>query len=613
MAVQLFLAVHDGKPIANLSRRTTSATMDTDMHGEASLSATVRMPRLAEQFRYYDREAGLDLVVTDSGREVWRGRMEETTVSSEGLRLVAYGTWRACSDVLHTAMWSDTRFGSWRTVLETEAGGWSPQRYSVDFRNRINISPNKGDVHGGGVGARNICGVAYQLPERGSRFATNLAFDYETVLPSSDWYLQVAGYSAAPTGGLWTQIAASNIINGSGSGSQCVLLSGSPVAVEIRVAPLFSPGVALTQESGTQYARITNLRLTTVPLAVSTTLAANASLGATSITLSSATEAAKVQVGMALYIGNATTPERVSVNSVSGTTIGITPLAAAKVSGDTVRAQAVRSTDIAAALIAEMNAANPSHVRAIGRLAASTADYSDVTYLDTPPAKILDSLAFAEDRTATASNGTVGLRTKSDSRFVNTWYVDATDLEVNRLLDSVRNRVYGLYTDYNDQERREDKTAAANNSRASQRRYGVVREASLSVESTSPDIVAEQVALRLADAADPAPKIQVAFDWLRTRSGQRVRPTQVRAGDILVIRNLSRSLSADIDQIGSFRIGRYSLDLLTLKPSVEAEIPPDTLERMLARPALPEFDTPIGQLNAWLKPTQARRFIPVPK
>lgn len=604
MAIQLYLAASSGKPLVNLSRRATSCVMEFDLHGEASLSATVRMPRLAEQFRYYDHEAGLDLVLTDMGREVWRGRLEEPTVASNGFRLVAYGTWRATSDTLHTAMWSDTRFGSWR--VEEPASNWVSARWEMDNKLRLSIAPQKNAAYTFGMRSGSW---RYLQPFGGSRQVLNVAFDY-AVLASANFRADLDAYNEGfvSGSGLWS-------LTGTGSsliGSQCIPLASARDFVGLSMVCINGAGYTYPGETGAEYVRISNLRITTVPLAVSTTLSANASSGATSIALSSATEAAKVRVGMALYIGNATTPERVTVNSVSGTTIGISALAAAKVSGDTVRAQAVRSTDIAAGLITEMSSTNPSFVRSIGRLPASTADYSDETYLDTHPAKIFDALAFAEDRVAIARNGTVGFRTKTDSRYTNTWYVDATDLEISRLLDSVRNRLYAIYSDPNDRTLRQDKTAAANNNRPSQRRYGVIREGSLGVSTTSATIAAEQTALRLADTADPAPKIQVAFERLRTRSGQRVRPTQVRGGDILVIRNLSRSLSSSIDQIASFRIARYTLDVMTLKPGVEAEVPPDSLEQLLAQPTSPEFDTPIGQQNAWEKPIRFS-ITPVPK
>lgn len=611
MAIQLYLAATRGKPLVNLSRRATSCVMEFDIHGEASLAATIRMPRLAEQFRYYDREAGLDLVVTDVGREVWRGRLEEPTVASGGFKLVAYGTWRALSDTLHTAMWSDTRFGSWRIGRTIDDVQWKESSYEIRISSDITIMARNGETVGSTSTQKNAVAL-YDLPHRSSRAATNLAVDFSnTHNRGAGWTFGCSAYSLDWDTGAASYLGDPWSAPTSDLGAVLVSLPANThrVTLYLRYTGVDTSYGATT---GAEVTRFSDVRITTTPLAVNTTLSANASAGATSITLTSATEAAKVVVGMALYIGNATTPERVAVTSVSGTTIGITALAAAKVSGNTVRAQAVRSTDIAAGLISEMSATNPVFVRSVGRLPASTADYSDETYLDTPPAKIFDALAFAEDRVAIARNGMVGFRAKSDDRYANTWYVDATDLEISRLLDSVRNRLYAIYSDPNNRTLRQDKTAAANNNRPSQRRYGAIREGSLGVSTTSATIAAEQMTLRLADSADPAPKIQVAFERLRSRSGQRVRPTQVRGGDILVIRNLSRSLSANIDQVASFRIARYTLDVMTLKPSVEAEVPPDSLEQSLARPTAPEFDTPIGQLNAWEKPIRFS-ITPVPK
>lgn len=237
-------------------------------HGYESLS-TIVPRRLTESIALaYQEQAPLTLRAVDrAGFVAFDGRLEDPALYADeggsGLKLTAYGFQNAYRDVPYTALWSTQDTSAWRPILETEQGGWSPQRYTFDMDGRLFISPNKGETHGGAVGARNIAGLAYIIPDRSDRVITRISFDYAAVFPSVDWYLQVTWYSAAPTGSTWTAISSANIINGTGSGSTSQTLTGSPVAVEIRVAPLFNPGVALAQESGTQYARITNLRVTT--------------------------------------------------------------------------------------------------------------------------------------------------------------------------------------------------------------------------------------------------------------------------------------------------------------------------------------------------------------
>lgn len=258
-----------------------TAVIRCNEHGYESCEVSVPR-RLTEALALvYQVQAPPILRVTDgAGARLFEGRLEDPSIAagdqSSGIRLTAYGYQNAYRDVPYTALWSTQDTSAWRPVLETEQGGWSPQRYTFDTSNRLFISPNKGDVQGGPVGARNIGGLAYLAPDRGDRIITRVSFDYTTVFPSTDWILQVGWYSAAPSGATWTSISSANIVTGSGSGSVTQTLTGSPVAVEIRVFPSFNPGVALTQESGTQFARITNLRVTTATPTISGSTIASA-------------------------------------------------------------------------------------------------------------------------------------------------------------------------------------------------------------------------------------------------------------------------------------------------------------------------------------------------
>jgi hypothetical protein len=59
----------------------------------------------------------------------------------------------------------------------------------------------------------------------------------------------------------------------------------------------------------------------------------------------------------------------------------------------------------------------------------------------------------------------------------------------------------------------------------------------------------------------------------------------VRSGDTITIRNLSPGLSASIDRIRTFRVTHTSYDAMADTLQVEPELPPLTLETMLARQA----------------------------
>ncbi len=232
-------------------------------HGFETLTATIPLP-FANAWQLYDYGEPLRVMLRYNAVILFDGRLSGATIiadeDGERLDIVAHGWWDAFEDILYTAFWSTTSTQGWRPILETEfstSGGASPKRFSFDSNNRILVSPNKNEMFHWNLGGI----MAYRLPDRGRRPATRLSFDYVSVFPTTSWVSVFWSWSSAPSNASWTLISSAIFQTGSGSGSATYTGSWAgavSIGIVYNVAP---PGAALTEDTGTQYLRATNIRL----------------------------------------------------------------------------------------------------------------------------------------------------------------------------------------------------------------------------------------------------------------------------------------------------------------------------------------------------------------
>jgi hypothetical protein len=165
-----------------------------------------------------------------------------------------------------------------------------------------------------------------------------------------------------------------------------------------------------------------------------------------------------------------------------------------------------------------------------------------------------------------------------------TWYVDASDIDLERSLDSLQNGIYATYQDANGNTVR----TTANDDAASVGRYGLTRRQALGVSSTSSTQADEQVSTALEDGADPRPRASISFTAVYDNVGSRRLLFEPAANDIIIIRNLQPTLATTVEQIRSFRIRHteYRADDDSLQ--VEPDVPRPALEFFLARLAVAE-------------------------
>jgi len=464
-------------------------------------------------------------------------------------------------------------------VLQVLLGSSFNERFSFNTQDQVYVTAQKGATVGNTT-VNKVGYIGYIGPDQGSRLIQNVAFDY-TWSGQTNWQVGLQSFTSS-----WGGLATLWFANGAGAtqrGSVCATL-GTP---RDRVAAYLFYNAAdavVLGETGDAYLSLTNVRVTTQALAVDTTLSAGALLGATAILVTSATN---ITVGMSLYLGG-TNPERVTVSSVAGLTIGITPLAAAKAGGDTVRAQRVLVSDIAADVAATVAALNPGQLESGTQLIQpSIVDRRDVLVQDQPATAILEGLASEEQLACGVTRDRLlWLRPRDQAAWSQAYAVDAADLTLGRTIEQLRNQVYATYED---PDGRPLRTAAATSAQ-SVARWGLTRQAALAVQTTA---LEQATALRdyaLADADDPPSQAAITFTRLFLPNGAGAPLTALEAGDTLTIRNLLINAGGDIDDLTTVRVARVVYDPVAddraARLTVELENPPAELEVALARIAL---------------------------
>lgn len=567
-----------GDQILDLTPYVRACPVARGTHGDSDVALTLALPSLSQQLALLERYAVPWLEVHDATGVIWAGRLEDMQAASSGQpALTAYGPWRALDDVRVTALWSDTRVDAWQLLTSNDVAAVREAQYEADNSDRLYLALRKGETYGN---ATHFGIWGYRRPNGSTRAIQNWSFDYRIELPAN-W--QIAFQSRDDSWGSGANILVLTSAGAILRGSLC-LPAAFTGGVDVAIYNNTGANYTYVGETGVSYLQLTNVRVTTQALAVDTTLTANALLGATSIAV---TSAANIAVGQSLYLGG-TNPERVTVTSVVGLTIGVTPLAAAKAIGDTARAQRVLASDIASAIATTVAALNPAQITAGAQLIqASTVDRRDVLIQDQPATTLLEGLAAEEQLAVGVSRERlVYLRPRDQAAWAQTFAVDAASLTVGRTIEQLRNSITGVYSD---PDGRPLRTAAATAAQ-SVIRWGLTRQAALAVQTTA---AAQAEAFRdyaLADSDDPPSQAAIAFTQLWTEDGAPAPLSALAPGDTLLIRNLPSPSAAGIDEVGVVRVARTVLDPTaddrTAVLTVELENPPAELEVALARVAL---------------------------
>lgn len=570
-----------GVDLLNVARF-ENITFTTNEHGFASLNAFIPL-NLEDAFQLYDRAGVPDFRLVDNGATVWHGRLEDVALVNGGVNVGFLGYIRALTDIPYTALWTSTRHDEWREVTSDDRTGRDPSKYEIQVANKNGVSELQIGLKKNEVYLLNddIGALTFVKPANSFRFIQTFAFDYEVLLPSGLFRFRITTSSddfSSPTD--------INDLNGTGAlqvGSLCLTFSECD-RLQVMIYNYNSASYTYTGGTGDNYLAIKNLRVTTNALAVNTTLASSASAGATSI---SVTSASGIIEGMYLYLGG-TTPERVLVSGISGTTITVSALGTAKSSGATVRAQAVYADEIIDHMVNTSYGVNSAQVDSTALVENPGLDLNDESYEDENMIDILNRLCLKGDDEDTPNIWEAGiydnkaLHFRPRGRDGRTWYVDISDLNIQRTIEQLYNSTYPVYNDAGGRTIRGAATADS----SSVSRYGITRRQPVKVSTTQSTQAEWQSGLVLSDRKNPTPRARLtlrAEDGIFDASGTRWEKYFVRAGDIVVMRNLPTTLSASIDKIRTFRVKETSYSVSNDELSLTPETPTPSLDFYIAR------------------------------
>lgn len=575
----------NGAALPDLTPRLNRATFSTNLHGDESLSVSAPLS-LAASFQRYDRAGLPHAIVTDGAATPFQGRVEDTAIKGAGIDLTAFGYQRALSDGRYTALWSTTNVAQFRPIRTDEVANHTPELFRFDTNNRVQIALPQGSIYGNNT---NVGAMIYQAPYGGSRQIVGVSFDAVVTLPTNFLFVYET-WNEGYTGG-----AAVTIDTGIG-GTQTINRVYNVGAVDYFAFAVYnSTGANYTVNNAPNVwsVRITNVRLvTSLANMVNTTTTAIVAAGAN--VLVPVVTSARMYVGQRLHMGTAGLGEGVTVLSIPDSTHFRANLGAGYASGQAVYALVVYADEIVKDLISKVSTANSTQLLPDTTQVTSPAlDLFDELFLDQVPSAVLDHLLTLGDNATVQQTwewGVTGLRSlyyRVAGGVNQTWYVDITDLTVQRSLDQLYNSAYAVYQEPGGRVLR----GAVSTDAASVTQTGITRTQNVPANTTSLVQANVQRDASLEDTSDPAPRFGLTFRAVYNAAGGRVPLWLPRAGDTLIIRNLPPTVSTSIDQVRSFRIARTSCDLIARTLTVEPLTPLPSIQALLARITPPSWVT----------------------
>lgn len=580
-----------GALIADYSSRVQGLTFATNARGLAECTGFVPMS-LAEAFALYDRPGLPHVLINDSaGASVFEGRLEDVSIAEGGVNLTAMGYARSLSDSPYTALWSSVDVSEWRPFLASESAGCVPDRFAFNTTNRLYITAQKNATLGN-TGTGKYAMLGFLAPDQGSRGIIGVSFDYVYSLPVASWRVAFQTRNADFTGianpWLFTSVGATGVVTGN------VFLTFASAQIVNFFMDYDAADAVFSGETGSAYLIITNVRLvTSTTNKVDTTSTANVLAGSNvSVPVVSS---ARMYVGQRLHMGiPAANGFAATVLSIPDSTHFTADLSAAMASGGNVQAHVIYADEIVKDIVSTVSTLNPTQLSSSTTLIQSPSlDLQSESYQDMYPSDILDYLAKLGDSQTTPRQWEWGvianrqLYFRPQSSAARTWYIDISELDVQRTLDALYNSIYADYQEPRGRTLR----SSTNTDSGSVARYGLTRRRVQSVQTTSSTQAGIQRDAVLADSKDPKPKSGVTVAQLYDANGNRWPLTAAHAGDTVIIRNLPPSLSTAIDRIRVFRLTRteYHIDDNTV--TLEPEAPLSTLESQLALSVPPSWVT----------------------
>lgn len=250
-----------GRLLADFTGRATGMRFSTNGHGVAGCDVPLVPMSLSEAFAVYDWPGLPHLVVSDGAAIVWEGRLEDIEIVSGGVHLTALGYQRALYDAPYTALWSRSGSGDWRAVTNLDRSVAAPERYEIDNNNRLYVGLKKGESYGH---SNHHGELTFALPHRGVRALNRFEADYSITLPSG-WEARLLTCDE-DFGNV--VVEATVTATGSNQTGSWALDVSAKARLIFSVRNMTGSTATPAGDSGVNFARLTNVRLTTGGAAV---------------------------------------------------------------------------------------------------------------------------------------------------------------------------------------------------------------------------------------------------------------------------------------------------------------------------------------------------------
>jgi len=242
--------------------------------------------------------------------------------------------------------------------------------------------------------------------------------------------------------------------------------------------------------------------------------------------------------------------------------------------------------EIIRAIVAGVSGTNTTQLQNVWTLIQSPGlDLRDEIYLDATPSDILDYLAALGDTSAPPRVWEWGVtidqalyfRPRGSGR---TWTIDAGTLDLQQSMDGLRNAAYATYQDASGRTLR----TATTTDPISIKRFGITRTIGIGTQTTVSAQATTHRDAALTDGANPRPRS--GFDgirWIFDTVGMPSYPWLANPGDVVSVRNLNPTSSADIDRVRTFVLSEMEFDADSGLATLTPEDPTPSLDVITAR------------------------------
>ena len=227
----------------------------SNQHGYAQLDAPFIPMRDVDAFKVYDWPATAHAVVSNTaGQAIYEGRVEAKQILDGGVRLTAFGYWRALSDAPYTGLWSVDTSADWRPVPNGSLTNRNSSRFTFDNNNRLFVATQKNSVYSASMAGAQI----YYAPDGGERDFSEVVFSYDFNM-SASWTARMVSATAdlSGTSTEWSLVGT----GATQTGTITQAITANRQAIMFEIANTSGGSVTETAETGDKYLKITGMRL----------------------------------------------------------------------------------------------------------------------------------------------------------------------------------------------------------------------------------------------------------------------------------------------------------------------------------------------------------------